>query len=130
MYGQFDTFLRDLHLHPDLGVHMTFVCENCLHLRQCLHPESAKKSTIPLPNYYGSYYDLRREFEHRYHTSECHNLNSMLESKWIKSKTGYSTLFGDLELNLSPVSENDYSMRQIRHMELIVYQMFNDGKSM
>jgi inhibitor of KinA sporulation pathway (predicted exonuclease) len=64
---------------------MTFVCENCLHLRQCLHPESVKKSLITLSNYYWSYFDLRMEFEHMYQTSECTNLNSMLESNYIST---------------------------------------------
>jgi hypothetical protein len=59
---------------------MTLVCENALHLRQCLHPETVKKSIISLPNYYWSYFDLRIEFQHMYKTSECSNFNSMLES--------------------------------------------------
>jgi len=75
--------LHELHLHPDFGINMTFVCENSLHLRQCLHPESAKKSIISLSNYYWSYFDLRHEFEHMYKTSQCNNLNSMLESNYI-----------------------------------------------
>jgi hypothetical protein len=74
--------LRDRYLHPDFGVNLTFVCENCLHLRQCLHPESVKKSTISLPSYYWSYFDLRHEFEHMYTTTECQNLNTMLESNY------------------------------------------------
>ncbi|CAF4016969.1 unnamed protein product [Rotaria sordida] len=107
---KFDSFLHEHYLHPDLGIKLTFVCENCLHLRQCLHPESVKKSIISLPSYYWSYFDLRLEFEHMYKTCEHNNLNSMLE-----------------KLNISPISENDYCMRHIKHMELIVYQMLNDG---
>jgi len=33
-----------------------------------------------------------------------------------------------IELNISPISEIDSCMRHIKHMELIVYQMLNDGK--
>ncbi len=33
-----------------------------------------------------------------------------------------------IELNICALSEIDYCMRYIRHMELIVYQMLNDGK--
>ncbi|CAF1600804.1 unnamed protein product, partial [Adineta ricciae] len=101
---KFDIFLRE-----NTGVNVTFVCENCLHLRQCLHPESAKKS-ISLPNYYWKYFDLRLEFEKMYKTSECQNLISMSE-----------------KLNLCPISETDYCMRHIKLMELIVHQMLNDG---
>ena len=36
--------------------------------------------------------------------------------------------FFRLELSISPIDEIDYCMRQVRHMELIVYQMLNDGK--
>jgi len=68
-----------------LGINITFVCQNCLDLRQCLHPESAKKSIISLSKYYWSYFDLRLEFEHKYKTSECKNLNAMLESNYIKT---------------------------------------------
>ncbi|CAF4762984.1 unnamed protein product [Rotaria sp. Silwood1] len=100
---KFDTFLRDRCLHPDFGINLTFVCENCLPLRQCLHPESVKKLTIPLPSYYWSYFDLRHEFQYMYKTTECYNTNTMLEN------------------------EIDYCMRHVRHMELIVYQMLNDG---
>lgn len=82
-YLQFDVFLRDRYLHPDFGVNLTLVCENCLHLRQCLHPESVKKSTIPLPSYYWSYFDLRHEFGNMYRTNECYNMNTMLESNFI-----------------------------------------------
>ncbi|CAF4135940.1 unnamed protein product, partial [Rotaria magnacalcarata] len=108
--NKFDGFLRDRYLHPDFGVKLTFVCENCLHIRQCLHPESVKKSTIPLPNYYWSYFDLRNEFKHMYKTTECYNINTMLE-----------------KLSISPIDEIDYCMRHIRQMELIVYQMLNNG---
>ncbi|CAF4533884.1 unnamed protein product, partial [Rotaria sp. Silwood1] len=107
---KFDSFLHEHCLHPDLGIKLTLVCENCLHLRQCLHPESVKKSITCLPSYYWSYFDLRFEFEHMYKTCERNNLNSMLE-----------------KLNISPISESDYCMRLIKHMELIVYQMLNDG---
>jgi epithelial splicing regulatory protein 1/2 len=107
---KFDTFLRDRYLHPDYGVNLTLVCVNCLHLRQCLHPESVKKSTIHLPSYYWSYFNLRHEFEHMYRTIECYDLNTMLE-----------------KLSISPIDETDYCMRNVRHMELIVYQMLNDG---
>ncbi|CAF3725437.1 unnamed protein product [Adineta steineri] len=106
---KFDTFLHDRCLHPDSGVNITFVCVNCLHLRQCLHPESAKKSII-LPNYYWKYFDLRLEFENMYKTSECNHINTMLE-----------------KLSICPIDETDYCMRYIKHMELIVYQMLNDG---
>lgn len=61
---------------------MTLVCENCLHLRQCLHPESAKKSTRILPNYYWSYFDLKSEFTRLYKNSSSNNLNSMLEGNF------------------------------------------------
>ncbi|CAF3479394.1 unnamed protein product [Adineta steineri] len=101
---KFDTFLRSQYLHPDFNVNFTFVCENCLYLRQCLHPESIKKGTMPLPSYYWSYFDLRHEFEHMYTTTECHNIKEMLE-----------------------IDETDYCMRHVRNMELIIYQMLNDG---
>ncbi|CAF4327937.1 unnamed protein product [Rotaria sp. Silwood2] len=107
---KFDKFLRDRYLHPDFGVNLTFVCENCLSLRQCLHTESVKKSTIPLPSYYWSYFDLRHEFQYMYKTNECYNTNTMLEN-----------------LSIPPIDEIDYCMRHVRHMELIVYQMLNDG---
>ncbi|CAF1344615.1 unnamed protein product [Rotaria sordida] len=107
---KFDTFLRDRYLHPDFGVNLTFVCENCLQLRQCLHPESVKKSIISLSSYYWSYFDLRHEFQHMYKTTERYNLNAMLEN-----------------LSISPINEIDYCMRHLKHMELIVYQMLNDG---
>lgn len=109
---------------------MTFICENCLHLRQCLHPESAKKSLIPLPNYYWSYFDLRLEFQYKYQTTQYNNLNSMLESNSGKIKFHLYIIFFHIyiELNISPISEIDYCMRNIKHMELIIYQMLNDGK--
>lgn len=81
IHFQFDKFLQDNQFHPENNVQLTFLCENCLHLRQCLHPESVKKSSKPLANYYWSYFDLRHEFERFYETTECHNLNAMLESK-------------------------------------------------
>jgi hypothetical protein len=31
-------------------------------------------------------------------------------------------------LSISPIDEIDYCMRHVRHMELIVYHMLNDGK--
>jgi hypothetical protein len=121
--------LQELHLHPDLGVNITFICANCLHLRQCLHPESAKKPTIPLPNYYWSYFDLRHEFEHTYKTSDCNNLDTMLESNYTKGiNLNLMSLYFYVELNICPISEKDNCMRHIKHMELIVYQMLTDGK--
>lgn len=68
---------------------MILVCDNCLHLRQCLHPESMKKSTRILPNYYWSYFDLKREFARLYQTSARPNLNSMLQGNHQQSR--YST---------------------------------------
>ncbi|CAF1077806.1 unnamed protein product [Rotaria magnacalcarata] len=107
---KFDAFLYERHLHPDLGIKLTIVCNNCLHLRQCLHPESAKKSIASIPIYYWSYFDLRRQFGQMYKTYEHENLNSMLE-----------------KLNICPISETDYSMRSIKHMELIVHRLLHDG---
>jgi epithelial splicing regulatory protein 1/2 len=37
------------------------VTDGCLHLRQSLIPECTKKD-IKLPDYYYSYYDIRKEF--------------------------------------------------------------------
>ncbi|CAF1230717.1 unnamed protein product [Adineta ricciae] len=107
---KFDRFLRDQYLHPDFNVNFTLVCENCLHLRQCLHPESVKKSTVPLPTYYWSYFDMRHEFAHMYTTTERPDLKIMLE-----------------KLSITSVDEPDYCMRHARNMELIVYQMLKDG---
>ncbi|CAF1485782.1 unnamed protein product, partial [Adineta steineri] len=45
-----------------------------------------------------------------YKTSECNHINTMLE-----------------KLSICPIDETDYCMRYIKHMELIVYQMLNDG---
>ncbi|UJR28830.1 hypothetical protein I4U23_010054 [Adineta vaga] len=107
---KFDKFLQERYLHPDFDINFTLICENCLPLRQCLHPESVKKSTISLPKYYWSYFDMRHEFEHMYTTTECHNLKTMLE-----------------KLSIAPVDEIDYCMQNVRNMELIVYQMLKDG---
>jgi hypothetical protein len=63
-----------------------------------------------------------------YKTSECNNLNSMLESNYMKDINLNILSFFHIELNISPISEIDYCMRHIKHMELIIYQMLNDGK--
>ncbi|CAF3359512.1 unnamed protein product [Rotaria socialis] len=107
---KFDSFLYERHLHPDLGIKLTIVCNDCLHLRQCLHPESVKKSIASIPIYYWSYFDLRLQFGQMYKTNEHEHLNSMLE-----------------RLNICPISEADYSMRSIKHMELIVHRLLHDG---
>ncbi|UJR20766.1 hypothetical protein I4U23_023883 [Adineta vaga] len=50
------------------------------------------------------------EFQRMYKTSASSNLISMCET-----------------LNLSPISDDDYCMRHIKLMEMIVHQMLNDG---
>jgi len=102
--------LHENNFHPNSGVELIFVCENCLHLRQCLHPESVKKSLDSLPDYYWSYLNLKLEFEKFYRISDGANLKLMLE-----------------RLNISSLSEIDYCLRNVKHMELIVHRMLNDG---
>lgn len=53
------------------------VTDGQLHLRQVLHPKALSRNFI-LPNYYNSFYDLRKEFKSFYHSEDITSVPDML----------------------------------------------------
>ncbi|XP_013790875.1 epithelial splicing regulatory protein 1-like [Limulus polyphemus] len=53
------------------------VTDGQFHLRQVLHPEATKKN-LSLPDYFFSFFDLRKEFRRFYHTDEILSIQDML----------------------------------------------------
>lgn len=57
--------------------HMAVVTDGQLHLRQVLHPKTQARNYI-LPDYYNSFYDLRKEFKSFYHSEDIASVPDML----------------------------------------------------
>ncbi|KAF4525518.1 hypothetical protein B566_EDAN014904 [Ephemera danica] len=72
----FETYVRTHLLSGPRPRGLEFVTDGQLPLRQCLHPEACSKN-IQLAEFYETFYDLRKEFCHFYHTSEVHSIREM-----------------------------------------------------
>lgn len=53
------------------------VTDGQLHLRQVVHPKALARNLV-LPDYYNSFYDLRKEFKSFYHSEEMTCIADML----------------------------------------------------
>ena len=53
------------------------VTDGQLHLRQVLHPKSLSRN-FTVPDYYNSFYDIRKEFKSFYHTEDMASIPDML----------------------------------------------------
>lgn len=79
LFFQFDRFLVSKGVHPDHGGKSFFLTtDGPNHIRQVLHPECGNKN-ITLPQYYYSYYDLRKEFVKFYKAENIVTVKSMLD---------------------------------------------------
>ena len=62
-----------------------------------------------------------------YNTKECRTVDAMIESNDLKRKRDIYDFTLCLDLGITPIQENDYCMRHIRLMELIIIRMLDDG---
>ncbi len=63
------------------GDSFTLITDGQLHLRQCLFPEAQRKGLLPLPNYYYSFHDLRKEFAAAHTNSTASTVQEILNCK-------------------------------------------------
>ncbi|KAK3853720.1 hypothetical protein Pcinc_039749, partial [Petrolisthes cinctipes] len=71
----FDAILSKI-AEGDTG-RVAMVTDGQLHLRQVVHPKSLARN-LNLPDYYNSFYDLRKEFKSFYHSEEMTCIADML----------------------------------------------------
>lgn len=64
-------------LASESGRSFQIVTDGQLHLRQVLHPESCSKS-ITLPDYFHTFYDLRKEFRKFYRNADQQSVEEMI----------------------------------------------------
>ncbi|KFM78083.1 RNA-binding protein fusilli, partial [Stegodyphus mimosarum] len=107
---QLDQFVQ-AKLSPASGQPFHLVTDGQLHLRQVLHPEACQKN-ITLPEYYYSFFDLRKEFRKFYHSDEIHSVQDMLN---------YLAMESD--------ASAEFSMQQVQNIAKIVLRLVEDGHS-
>ncbi|XP_023221970.1 RNA-binding protein fusilli-like isoform X1 [Centruroides sculpturatus] len=105
---QFDQFVRTK-LDNSLGRTFHLITDGQLHLRQVIHPEACQKNFL-LPDYYTSFFDLRKEFRKFYGTNDVHSIQDMLNF-----------------LNLDSDEATDFSMRQVQDMVKIIFRLISEG---
>lgn len=74
-FFQFDAILSKI-AEGDTG-RVAMVTDGQLHLRQVVHPKALARNLV-LPDYYNSFYDLRKEFKSFYHSEEMTCIADML----------------------------------------------------
>ncbi|RZF48745.1 hypothetical protein LSTR_LSTR013829 [Laodelphax striatellus] len=110
---QFDEFIRLLQIDPDSPL-FKFITDGQLPLRQCLHPEACTKN-ITLPDYYCSFYDLRKHFRHFYNVPEDQ------EFKSVKDLVDY--------LGMPHELNSDLYISCVQDMVNIILRLIADGHS-
>ncbi|XP_076335363.1 epithelial splicing regulatory protein 1-like isoform X2 [Tachypleus tridentatus] len=85
------------------------VTDGQFHLRQVLHPEATKKN-ITLPDYFFSFFDLRKEFRTFYHTDEILSIQDMLN---------YLAVEGDETV--------EHTTKYVQDMGKVILRMVTDG---
>ncbi|CAG0912497.1 unnamed protein product [Notodromas monacha] len=63
----------------DAQPRVVLVCDGQLPLRQCFHPEACNKN-VDVPNYYYSFFDLRKEFAKAYGSEDINCVSDMLNA--------------------------------------------------
>lgn len=76
---QLDQFAKGK-LQSESGRSFQVITEGQLHLRQVLHPEACNKN-ITLPDYFHTFYDLRKEFRKFYRNNDVHTVDDMVNCK-------------------------------------------------
>ncbi|XP_050687370.1 epithelial splicing regulatory protein 1-like isoform X4 [Eriocheir sinensis] len=89
--------------------HMAVVTDGQLHLRQVLHPKTLARNYI-LPDYYNSFYDLRKEFKSFYHSEDIASVPDMLNF-----------------LGMEEDSSEELATRTVKDMSSILARMIADG---
>ncbi|XP_039297317.1 RNA-binding protein fusilli isoform X2 [Nilaparvata lugens] len=110
---QFDEFIRLLQIDPDSPL-FKFITDGQLPLRQCLLPEACTKG-ITLPDYYCSFYDLRKHFSHFYNVPEDQ------EFKSVKDLVDY--------LGMPHELNSDLYIGCVQDMVNIILRLIADGHS-
>ncbi|GAB6030575.1 hypothetical protein CHUAL_007437 [Chamberlinius hualienensis] len=105
---QFDQFAKSK-LDTEAGRSFCFITDGPLHLRQCLHPETCNKN-VELPDYYYTYFDLRKEYRKMYHGDEPFTITEMLNA-----------------LEIEPDGSADYGIRMVQDMASIISRLLVDG---
>ncbi|XP_013780783.1 epithelial splicing regulatory protein 2-like isoform X2 [Limulus polyphemus] len=105
---ELDQFVK-AKLDNDGSRNFCLVTDSQLHLRQVLHPEATKKN-FSLPDYFCSFFDLRKEFRMFYHTDEILSIQDMLN-------------YLAIEANESAEATN----RHVQDMAKVIIRMITDG---
>uniref|UniRef100_A0A1W7RAM2 Epithelial splicing regulatory protein 1 n=1 Tax=Hadrurus spadix TaxID=141984 RepID=A0A1W7RAM2_9SCOR len=74
---QLDQFVRTK-FDNNLGRTFHLITDGQLHLRQVIHPETCQKNIL-LPDYYSTFFDLRKEFGKFYSTEDIYSIQDMLK---------------------------------------------------
>ncbi|XP_066954813.1 epithelial splicing regulatory protein 1 isoform X1 [Macrobrachium rosenbergii] len=88
---------------------VSLVTDGQLHLRQVIHPKALAKN-LSLPDYYNSFYDIRKEFRSFYHSEEMSSISDMMNF-----------------LNMESEETEELAKRSVRDMGKILGRMVNDG---
>ncbi|XP_069184957.1 RNA-binding protein fusilli isoform X9 [Procambarus clarkii] len=103
----FDAILSKI-AEGDTG-RVALVTDGQLHLRQVMHPKALARNLV-LPEYYNSFYDLRKEFKSFYHSEEMNTVPDMLNF-----------------LGMEGEENEELATRTVRDMGRIIARMITDG---
>ncbi|XP_071547541.1 RNA-binding protein fusilli isoform X4 [Panulirus ornatus] len=103
----FDAILSKI-AEGDTG-RVALVADGQLHLRQVVHPKCLARNLL-LPEYYNSFYDLRKEFKSFYHSEEMTCIPDMINY-----------------LGLEPDEAEDLATHSVLDMSRIIARMISDG---
>jgi len=105
---QLDQFVKTK-LCSETGRSFHVITDGQLHLRQVLHPEASNK-TISLPDYFNTFYDLRKEFRKFYRNNDIQTIEDIIH---------YLSIEGD--------ASADCAIQKIQNMAQVIIRLINDG---
>ncbi|CAG2159392.1 unnamed protein product [Oppiella nova] len=95
-------------LSSETGRSFHLITDGQLHLRQVLHPEASNKG-IPLPEYFNTFYDLRKEFRKFYRNNDIQTIDDIIN---------YLCIEGD--------ASADCAVQKVQNMAQIIIRLITD----
>jgi epithelial splicing regulatory protein 1/2 len=105
---ELDQFVK-AKLSSETGRSFHLITDGQFHLRQVLHPEACTKN-LTLPDYFNTFYDLRKEFRKFYRNNDIQTIEDIINY-----------------LSIEADASADCAMQKVQNMAKIIIRLINDG---
>ncbi|XP_038146947.1 epithelial splicing regulatory protein 1 isoform X2 [Cyprinodon tularosa] len=108
------------------GTSFCLCTDGQLHIRQVIHPEAASKNIL-VPDFFYSFFDLRKEFKNHFPTSDLKVLNALVMAESLSIPVDMPTVW-DPTANQEPLTvlPAEVAVKQVRLMSNIILALLSE----